>query len=127
MTATYQEFPETRTFELTVSGKVTMEDFDALSVPLEAFARTHGKIKLLEIIKDFQGFDPGMLWRGAKFDLRIIPQISHCAVVSDMGWISPLTKAAGAIINTQLRTFDLGEEEEARAWLANADIGTDPA
>jgi hypothetical protein len=120
MTASYRRVDETKTFELTVSGKVTMEDFNALSGPLEDFAEEHGRIKLLEIIEDFQGFDPMMMWQGMKFDFKIIPHISHCAVVSDMGWISPLTKAAGAFIATKLRTFNLGEQEEARAWLAEA-------
>jgi len=120
MTTSYRTTPETKTFEFTVSGKVTAEDFDALSGPLEDFVEEHGKIKLLEIILDFEGFDPTILWRGMKFDIKIIPHITHCAVVSDMGWISPLTKAAGAFMATKLRTFDLGELDAARAWLAEA-------
>ncbi len=118
MTASYRTIPETKTFELTVSGKITPEDFDALSGPLDAFVKEHDKIKLLEIIEDFQGFDPTMLWKGIKYDIRILPHITHCAVVSDMGWLSPITKAAGAFIGTKLRTFDLAEVEAARAWLA---------
>jgi hypothetical protein len=120
MATSFRMIPETKTFEFTVSGKVTMEDFNALSGPLEDFAEEHDKIKLLEIIEDFQGFDPMMMWQGMKFDLKIIPHISHCAVVSDMGWISPLTKAAGAFMATKLRTFDLEELDAARAWLAEA-------
>ncbi len=120
MATSYRMIPETRTFEFTVSGKITSDDFDALAGPLEDFAEEHGKIKLLEIVEDFQGFDPMMLWKGMKFDIKIIPHITHCAVVSDMGWISPLTKAAGAFMATKLRTFDLSELEAARAWLAEA-------
>lgn len=118
MATSYRTIPETKTFEFTVSGKVTSDDFDALAGPLEDFVEEHGKIKLLEIIEDFQGFDPMMLWKGMKFDIKIIPHITHCAVVSDMGWISPLTKAAGAFMATKLRTFDLDELDAARAWLA---------
>ena len=118
MATSFRAIDATKTFEFTVSGKVTEADFDALSKPLEDFVATHGKIKLLEIIEDFQGFDPMMLWKGMKFDTKIIPHISHCAVVSDMGWISPLTKAAGAFMATKLRTFDLDELDAARAWLA---------
>ena len=118
MTTSYRMIPETKTFEFTVSGKVTSEDFDALAGPLEDFVEEHGKIKLLEIIENFQGFDPMMLWKGMKFDVKIIPHITHCAVVSDMGWISPLTKAAGAFMATKLRTFDLAQLDAARVWLA---------
>ncbi|WP_158623210.1 STAS/SEC14 domain-containing protein [Pseudorhodobacter sp. E13] len=120
MATSYRTIPETKTFEFTVSGKVTSEDFDALAGPMADFVEKHGKIRLLEIIEDFQGFDPMMLWKGMKFDIKIIPHITHCAVVSDMGWISPLTKAAGAFMATKLRTFDLEELDAARAWLAEA-------
>ncbi|MGB3279675.1 MAG: STAS/SEC14 domain-containing protein [Pseudorhodobacter sp.] len=120
MATSYRMIHETKTFEFTVSGKVTSEDFDALAAPLEDFVDEHGKIRLLEIIEDFQGFDPSVLWKGLKFDIKIIPHISQCAVVSDMGWISPITKAAGAFMSTKLRTFDLSELDAARAWLAEA-------
>jgi hypothetical protein len=120
MATSYRTIPETKTFEFTVSGKITSEDFDALAGPLEEFVKTHDKIRLLEVIEDFQGFDPMMLWKGIKYDIRLIPHITHCAVVSDMGWMSPLTKAAGALIGTKLRTFDLGELDAARTWLAEA-------
>jgi len=121
MAVTYKMHPEAGIFELTVTGKIADADFDALTGPLDAFVKTHGKIKLLEIIKDFQGFDPMLMWRGAKYDLHILPKITHCAVVSDMGWISPLAKAAGAFVSTRLRTFDLSEEEAAREWLDGAE------
>ncbi|WP_028914150.1 STAS/SEC14 domain-containing protein [Pseudorhodobacter ferrugineus] len=120
MTTSYRTIPDTKTFEFTVSGKVTEADFDALSGPLEDFVEEHGKIKLLEIIEDFQGFDPMMLWKGMKFDIKIIPHITHCAVVTDMGWISPLSRAAGAFMATKLRTFDLSELDAARTWLAES-------
>jgi hypothetical protein len=42
-------------------------------------------------------------------------------VVSDIGWFSPLTKAAGAFMSTKLRTFDLAEEDAARDWLDGAE------
>ena len=120
MTTRHRMIPETKTFEFTISGKLTSEDFDALAGPLEDFVEEHGKIKLLEIIEDFKGFDPTTFWKGMTFDIKIIPHITHCAVVSDMGWISPLTKAAGAFMATKLRTFDIAELDAARAWLAES-------
>lgn len=120
MSTTYRAIPETKTFELTVKGKVRSADFDALAGPLEEFVKEHDKIKLLEVIQDFEGFEPSIIWKGIKYDIRLIPHITHCAVVSDMGWISPLTKAAAAFTNTKLRTFDLDELDTAREWLAEA-------
>ena len=104
--------------ELRVDGRVTRADFDRIAPEFEAFVEECGKIRLLEVIESLSGFDPSMVWEGLKLDLKVIPHISHCAVVSDIGWLSPLSKAAGALISTRLRTFSLSDEETARAWLA---------
>lgn len=104
--------------ELRVDGRVSRADFDRIAPEFEAFVEECGQIRLLEVIETLGGFDPSLLWDGMKLDLKVIPHISHCAVVSDIGWLSPLSKAAGALISTRLRTFALSEEEAARAWLA---------
>lgn len=120
MTVTYKEIPEEKTVELTVSGKVTKEDFNRISTQFEAFIDQHGEIKLIEIISDFKGFDPSVVWDGLKFDMKHIKNISHCAVVSDIGWMTPLAKTAGALVSTKLRTFDMNQVDEAKNWLKAA-------
>lgn len=47
---------------------------------------------------------------------------TSCAVVSDIGWISPISKAAGAFMSTKLRTFILNDLNKAREWLNNPDV-----
>jgi len=79
--------------------------------------KRRGKIKILEVIREFPGFDPSVLWEGIIFDLKHINDISHCAVVSDKGWVGPLSKAAGAFISCKIRVFKLNERDEARKWL----------
>jgi len=122
MTLSYIEHPETKTVEIHVDGPITREEFDTAIADMDRFIQNYGKIKLLESIASFKvGMDMHMLWEGMKFDLKNIRHISHCAVVSDIGWISPLSKAAGAFISTKLRTFNMDEIETAREWLANPD------
>ena len=120
MTTTYKEDPEHKIAELVVDGKVTHEDFNNIAIQLENFIEKHGQIKLLEKIRTLEGFDASMMWEGIKFDiknLKHIRHISHCAVVSDIGWLSPISKAAGAFISCKIRTFTLDQIDEARAWL----------
>jgi len=120
MTTTYKEYPEHKIAELVVDGKVTHEDFNNIAIQLENFIEKHGQIKLLEKIRTLEGFDASMMWEGIKFDiknLKHIRNISHCAVVSDIGWLSPISKAAGAFISCKIRTFTLDQIDEARAWL----------
>lgn len=117
MPIAYAEDPDHGIVELRVSGRVSRQDYDSVAEPLQRFIDTHGTIRLMEVIESFEGFDPATLLPGLRFDMKNIRHVSHAAVVSDIGWIGPLSKAAGALISTRLRTFDLAQEEAARAWL----------
>ena len=120
MTVSYTEDDAARVAEIIVSGRVTAEDYSRAVTPMQAFIDRHGTVRLIEVIESFDGFDPSILWDGLKFDLRNIPHISQVAVVSDLGWIGPMSKAAGAMISSDLRTFGLDEIEAARAWVRSA-------
>jgi len=120
MSIEYHENDTTRVAEIILRGKITMEDYTAAVDPMQAFIDRHGTVKLIEVIQSFQGFDPSMLWPGIKFDWQNIPKISHVAVVSDLGWIGPMSKAAGAVISSQVRFFGMEDLDEARDWIASA-------
>ncbi|MBF9029532.1 hypothetical protein HKCCE3408_03910 [Rhodobacterales bacterium HKCCE3408] len=110
----------TKIAELTVDGRVTEDDWQSVMPRFEAFLEQHGTIRLLEIVLSFEGFDPGLIWKGTRFDMKAIPHISHCAFVSDIGWMSPLARAAGAVTPMQVRTFGTDEVAAARDWLRQA-------
>lgn len=121
MTVTYNEDPTTRVVELTVSGRITRDDYDSVIDRIQTFIDAHDTIKLIEIIESFEGFEPSVIWPGIKFDVKNVRHISHVAVVSDIGWIGPLSKAAGALVSTKLRTFDRDQLDAARAWITQTD------
>lgn len=120
MSIEYHENDTTRVAEIIVRGKITMEDYTTAVDPIQAFIDRHDTIKFMEVIESFHGFDPSMLWPGIKFDWQNIPKISHVAVVSDLGWIGPVSKAAGAVISSQVRFFGMDDLQEAREWIASA-------
>lgn len=121
MAVLYSENPATKTIEVTVNGTLTQQDFDEILPRFEAFMAAHEKIRLIEVVEDLKGADPMLMWQGMKFDFKAIPHISHCAVVSDIPWMSPMAKAAGAFMPMKVRTFDMAQLDEARAWIATAD------
>jgi len=121
MTIRYEEDVATRTATIIVSGKVTEEDYRAAVEPMQKFIDKHGKVRFIEVIESFRGFDPSVIWPGMKFDWKNLPHITHVAVVSDLGWIGPLSKTAGYFMSTKLRTFGLDELEEARKWVQEDD------
>lgn len=124
MSVSYIEHDDQKLIELTVDGTISRTDFEELIPKMQAFIEKHDSIRLIEIIKklEWPSADTlGMFWEGFKFDLYAIPRISHCAVVSDIGWMSPMAKAAGAVVSTKLRTFDLSELDAAQDWIRSAE------
>lgn len=119
MTVTYTEDDATRVAELRVQGTFTKEDYARAVDPLKAFIDRHGSVKLIEIVESFHGVDPAVLWPGIKFDWHNIQHISHVAVVTDIGWIGPMSKPAGKLISSDVRLFALDELDEARDWIGN--------
>ncbi len=125
MATTYIEDDANKTIEIIVDGKVTKAEFDKLSAKMEAFIETHGKINILEIVRDFQGFEPSMLLDGIMFDVRHMKHIGHCAVVlEEDGFTSALVKgfaaindAAGSFAPVSMKTFEKGQVDAARRWL----------
>lgn len=112
---------DTRIAELVVDGRVTREDFDSLAPAFSEFVARHDKVKLIEVVRRLDGWDSSLLWEGIKLDAKAIPRISHCAVVGDMGWLTPVARAAGAVTPMTVRVFPLAELDAARDWIATAD------
>lgn len=121
MTTQYKEHPEIKTVEIIVNGKVTKDEFDEIAPKMEAFIEKHGKIKIIEIIEEFSGFDLSVLGDGILFDMKHLKDFSHCAVVCKDGWIGPFTRTIAPFFSVDIRTFAPHEEDVARMWLANAE------
>ena len=124
MTVTYTEIPEKKRVEFTVSGHISKADYEKIARPMEAFIEAHGKVQMIEVVDHFSGFDPSILLPGIKFDFKAVPHISHIALVTDIGWISPIARAVGALLPSRLRVFERDDLEAARAWLDQERDGT---
>lgn len=120
MTVTYLENDATRTIEVTVSGHISRVEYDDVSDRMQRFIDRHQIIKFIEVVDDLDGFDPAVIWPGIKIELGSSPAISHVAIVSDIDWIAPLTKATGAFFSPRLRTFPRGDLHRARSWINGA-------
>ena len=116
MATTYTEDDANKTVEIIVDGRVTRAEFDELSKKMEDFIDRHGEIKILEVVRNFDGFDPSMILEGIKFDIKHLKHISHCAVVlEEDGFSSMLVKgfsavnnAAGRLAPVKVKTFEKG-------------------
>lgn len=121
MNIEYTEQPSDDLIELTVHGRITQADLEALVPKIDAFTETRDQIRLLEIVNEFDGIEPAALLDGIRLDLKYIKRFSHCAVVSDKGWMGPLARLASALTSIEVRHFDGNEVETARQWLVSAE------
>ncbi|MBE9063416.1 STAS/SEC14 domain-containing protein [cf. Phormidesmis sp. LEGE 11477] len=106
--------------EMTVEGKVTEADFDRVIKQMTADIEKHGKLRLLEEIRGFEGMDLMTLWKDAQFGLKHVNDFSHVAVVADTEWMRTIAAAAGNVLSAEVKAFDLSSIDAARNWLITA-------
>lgn len=118
MTIIYKEHPESKIIELTLDNKITEQDIQGTMPKVEAFINTHGKIKVLEKIKDsFTGFESGIMTKGIEFDKKHLRDFSCCAIVTDNGLMGPLARIAASFFHIDIRVFHSHADKEAMDWL----------
>ena len=102
-----------------VSGKLASKDYDVLVSKLDEAISAHGKINLLMVLGDFDGWDD---LDAAKADYKLgthqYSQVEKAAFVSDKKWqgwmvkiLSPMTR------HTKERYFEIDQLEDAWSWI----------
>ena len=126
MSCTYSEDPKLPVAELRVTGRVTQDDMNVILPKLEAFIARHGKIRIVEVIEHFEGFDPMTMYDGMRFDIAHLTDVTHAAVVSDIGWIGMVTRAAAMMMPVTIRMFGMDQIDMARDWARSPDDASLP-
>lgn len=116
---TIKEHPNTNMFEFEIDGKITKEDFDMVLEKLDPLIEEHGKVKLIEVVKNLGSIEPSALWADLKWAPRHLNSFSHIALVSDEKWVQRIAGPLTKFIPGEVRLFHLDELEEARAWIVN--------
>ena len=121
----YKEMDNLAAVEIEVSGLVSTEEFDGVAKNLEAFIARHGKVRVLEIIHDFEGMEGEAFWHDLKFSLRHLRDFSRCALVTNEKWFSVWSAVAEPFIRCEVEYFRPDEIEAARDWLLWAEGAVD--
>ena len=103
--------------DLLVDGEVTRADYEALIPVLEAQIAKHGKLRVVETVRKLGPIDWSLWWQDLKWAAQHRDKMARAAVVTDHGWIGPITRAAGALFPGEMRVFPEKEAEVARAWV----------
>jgi hypothetical protein len=106
-----------------ISGKVTAEDYDTLLPKLDEAIAAHGKINLLVLMEDFEGwvgFDAAKA--DFKFGTHQYRQVEKAAFVSDKKWLEWSVKIMDPFTSrTVEKNFEPDQLEEAWAWILRED------
>jgi len=116
----YRNNPTSNVVELIIEGKITEADLDQVIAQMKLDISRHGKLKLLEEIRSFEGIDPMALWKDAQFGLSHVDDFSHVAVVAEEAWMRTISTAADNILSAEVKAFEPSQHEAARTWLLTA-------
>lgn len=100
---------------LEVRGRLTEEDYRDLVPRLDREIERREKLRLLILLRDFEGWTPAALLEELRFDLRHRKDFDRVAVVGERAWEELGTKISAPFFSGSVRFFD--KEESARAWL----------
>ncbi|MEO0544092.1 MAG: STAS/SEC14 domain-containing protein [Pseudomonadota bacterium] len=109
--------PDLMVFE--IHDKLRRGDAQAVFGFLNDAYKQHGKIDLMVIIRDYEGFELGMLLDGAtwKSKTNSITQIDQYAIVGGPPFLTATAQFVGSFLPVEIKTFELKELDEAWKWL----------
>lgn len=106
--------------EVQASGKLSAEDYEAFEPAVSALIAASGKISILFVMHDFHGWELGAVWEDIKFATKHCNDIHKIAMVGEKTWEKWMATICKPFTMSSIKYFDAGEEEAARAWLAEA-------
>jgi hypothetical protein len=113
----YKEYDNAQAVEIVLEGRISTQEFEALAERLEAFIARHGHVRVLEIVRDFEGMDASALWEDIKFSLRHLKDFSRCAIVANPNTRHLWSSLVAPFMSCDVEHFPPGEEDAARDWL----------
>ena len=112
-----------------IDGTMSADEMPEVIDSLERFFADHEKVRLLNRMTHFAGFDPTILiQRQGLFSMKLaaIKKVERYAIVGAPNWMGKLIHAMQPLFpHMQMQTFATDREEEALQWLEAELIKTD--
>jgi hypothetical protein len=100
------------------TGKLTLEDYTQVVVPLVAGAVLDDRrLRCLVEIPDFAGISPDAAFEDLSLGVRVLRAFDGCAVVTDLEWLADTTRVAAFLMPYPVRVFPAARRGEAIQWL----------
>ena len=102
--------------EVELSGRLEKEDYDLFVPTFERLIEKHGKLHLLVVLDDFEGWTAGALWEDLKIDFEHWNDIAKLAIVGEDRWQKGMAVFCKPFTKAEVKFFPKEELAEARAW-----------
>ena len=112
--------PETNVVEVHLSGRLHADDYDQLVPQFESAIESHGKLRLLVVLGDFDGWDVAALWEDIKFDFRHFGDFEKIAIVGHSRWHQGMAVFCKPFTSASVKYFDDAQNSAASNWLCKA-------
>jgi len=104
------------------SGKLTGADYRDVLEPELRKAVEAGGARLLFVLSDFEGLEPGAWIEDVKTGLEVLVRHHSAwkryALVTDVDWIAKANRMFAWMIPGEVQIFDLDHLADAMAWIA---------
>jgi hypothetical protein len=106
-----------KVLEVSLSGKLTKEDYEAFVPRVERLVAQHGKIRMLVAMHDFHGWTAGALWQDTKFATHHFRDIERLALVGEAKWQQGMAVFCKPFTAASVRYFDHAALSDAQTWV----------
>ncbi|MRH42139.1 STAS/SEC14 domain-containing protein [Aquibacillus halophilus] len=103
--------------EVNVDGKITETDMEEFKEYFKLKKAADGKINLLLVIKEIEGYSMQGLIEDLKFEANHWKDVNKIAVTSDKKWLEIATKIGSYLPKIETKHFDRGQRDQALDWL----------
>jgi hypothetical protein len=100
------------------SGRIRAEDYRDVVLPALERAAATGEVRFVIVMRDFDGMSGGAVWQDLKVGFEHLRAWKRIALVTDITWMRDMTSLFGWMTPGEVRTFRLGELQEAVDWAA---------
>jgi len=110
----FETLADRKILVITANGPIAKADFDKFAERVEEESTTRLMIKAASFPgwESFEAFLAHL-----KFISEHHRQIERIAMVTDSAFLKVMPRIAGLLVHPKIRQFDVGETDEATAWL----------
>jgi hypothetical protein len=117
MSVVFREEAGGKLLILSLSGKLTTEDYNHFTPQLRRAVEVHGKVRMLVWMHHFHGWTLWALGQDLKYDLRHFFGIERLALVGEKQWEAGVAAFCKPITTVTVRYFDESQADEADRWI----------